>query len=137
MKHIYCEGFLLPVPDAWMLGTNGRSYSGELGLLDPRIGPGNPGIDGDRLEAASQVMKDKQGSVELVSAGKRSYLICSYQTDRCLVNTYSIPLDGLDKELSAVYAFSPGGEVLAGEIRSAIHSRMLELQACEEKDGRA
>lgn len=117
MKLVPIKEWLFPVPDSWEAHENELSRSGPEGLLDPRFVPVESPLDGARLQLAREMMRGKNGFAELIVAGGRTLLFCSYIQSGCLVHTYTLQSGKGETELNAVYVFRPGNEAVAEEIR--------------------
>lgn len=118
-RYFEFSGFLLPLPEHWSLIPGQQSYSGDEGLLDPRIVVKVSPIDASRVAIAKEELREDDVLVSVKKSQGRTLMLCKYKKDGCTVLAYSIEGDG-DTEIRVVYVIRPSFEYLTEEIERAL-----------------
>ena len=119
IKFIQIGKLNLPIFDDWQITSNGRSYEGEAGLLDPRIVSQVSSIDEGRVRLAEKQYSEPNDLVVLVKVRGHNSLFCKYKKQSCTILAYSIPEED-GSEIQVVYVLRPGFEHLIYDIHMSI-----------------
>jgi hypothetical protein len=116
MRTIRVHGIAIPLPDNWQPRQGNTSFLGDSGILDVRLKQRGVPIDESRLKVATSEMAMRHGSASIATYSGVPCLFTTYQTQGCIVDTYSFGL-AEQFEVVAVYVFRPGHEEQAYEVR--------------------
>ncbi len=119
MKTIMLNGIQVPIPADWNISENGRSYSGDAGLADPRETEDETPVDEQRAKVAEKNLSSYSPEVELIEVQGTQCLSCRYMKNGIQIISYS--LHGKNgRTVDVVYTFRPGNDEIISSIHKAI-----------------